>query len=239
MALTRLAAFPDLSADERKALQDAATSTRTVAAGRDIIHEGEPVDRLYFVADGWACRFKTTGGGNRQIVAFAVPGDAANLDSLLFERPDFGVRTLTAVTFLTMPRQQALLLAATHPGISRALVWLALLDNATLRQWSLCLGRHSAPQRLAHLLCELSVRLDGEAGEKSSFSLPLTQEHIADALGLTSVHVNRTFQYLRSLGLVVTGQRTITIPDVIRLRRLGDFDPAYLHRGSEMPAPTG
>lgn len=205
------------------------------------MREGEEADRLCFVVDGWACRFKTTRDGGRQIVTLMVPGDAANLDSLLFARLDYGVRALTETTVLSLSRQHALALAAKHPGIARAFTWLALVENATLSQWALSLGRHSAQQRLAHLFCELSVRADEHADGRSSFELPLTQEQIADALGLTAVHVNRTLRQLRAEGLVVMGGRSITIPDVARLRRVGDFDPAYLHHlpeepGSPMPA---
>ena len=109
-------------------------------------------------------------------------------------------------------------------------MFLALTDNAILSQWALCIGRHSARQRLAHLLCELSARLDPEDGNESSFALPVTQEQLADALGLTSVHVNRTMQQLRTEGLIVTASRVVTIPDVSQLRKAGEFDPAYLHQ---------
>lgn len=93
----------------------------------------------------------------------------------------------------------------------------------------LSLGRKPAVERLAHLICELSVRLDAQSGNESSFAIPLTQEHIGDALGLTSVHVNRTMQQLRGEGLIVTAERMVTLTDVAALRRIGGFDPGYLH----------
>ena len=158
-----------------------------------------------------------------------VPGDVGNLDSLMFDRLDYGVRTLTLATIVALSRDRALALAAQYPGIARTFTWLALVENAILSKWALSLGRRSAKERLAHLLCELSVRLDADDGVASSFPLPLTQEQLADALGLTSVHVKRTLQQLRVEGMVVTANRTMTLPDVAGLRRIGGFDPSYLH----------
>jgi CRP-like cAMP-binding protein len=116
-----------------------------------------------------------------------------------------------------------------HPGIAQTFTWLGLVENAILSKWALSLGRRSSLERLAHLICELSVRLGGEHDNSSSFAFPLTQEQVADALGLTSVHVNRTMQHLRSEGLITTKNRTLTIPDVNQLRQMGGFDPRYLH----------
>jgi urease accessory protein UreF len=104
-----------------------------------------------------------------------------------------------------------------------------MVENAVQSQWALSLGRRSARERLAHLFCEMSVRLDAEDEGESSFAFPVTQEQVADALGLTAVHVNRTMQQLRAEGMVVTGSRTITLPDVQGLRRIAGFDPRYLH----------
>ena len=202
---------------------------KSVRAGTDLVREGERTDSLFIVADGWACRYMTTKEGGRQLPMLLVPGDIGNLDLLLFDRLDYGVRTLTDTMIVTLPRDRALALAAQHQGIARTFTWLALVENATLGKWALSLGRRSAKERLAHLLCELSVRLDGEDCNESSFAFPLTQEQVADALGLTSVHVNRTMQQLRTEGLVATENRKMKIPNVMQLRRISGFDPRYLH----------
>ena len=202
LANTRLWSSRYLSRDERYSLEDAAAPARTVRSNIDLVREGERANSLFMVIEGWACRYTTTGEGSRQIPAVLVPGDVGNLDSLMFDQ---------------------------HPGIAKTFTWLALVENVILSKWALSLGRRSAKERLAHLLCELSVRLDAEDGAKSSFVLPMTQEQIADALGLTSVHVNRTMQQLRAEGLVVTAHRVVTLPDVAGLRRVGGFDPSYLH----------
>lgn len=234
---SRLMASPLLSDAERQALGDAMLPAKAVKANIDLVREGERADSLYLVTEGWACRYATTEAGERQLPALLVPGDVANLDIVMFDRLDYGVRTLSATTIVALPRDRARALAEEHPGIARAFTWLAMVENTTLSAWALSLGRRSAMERLAHLLCELSVRLDAGDGEASSFPFPLTQEHLADALGLTSVHVNRTMQHLRGEGLIETAERTMTLPDVAQLRRLGGFNGRYLHAKASAELP--
>ena len=167
--------------------------------------------------------------GGRQLPALLVPGDIGNLDSLMFDRLDCGVRTLTRATVIALPRDRALALVAQHPGIAQTFIWLGLAENVILGKWAQSLARRSAKERLAHLLCELSVRLDAEDGNESSFAFPLTQEQVGDALGLTPVHVNRMMQQLRTESMLITANRTMTLPDVQGLRQIGGFDPSYLH----------
>jgi len=130
---------------------------------------------------------------------------------------------------VSLPRECALALAAKHPGIARTFTWLGMIENVILSKWTLSLGRRSAIARLAHFLCEMSVRIGADDGGKSSFAFPMTQEQIADTLGLTSVHVNRTMQHLRAGGLIATPKRRMIIPDIAKLRHVGGFDPRYLH----------
>lgn len=218
-----------LSDQERDALERAALPPRPFRSGTDVVREGDVTGHLHFLIKGWACRYKTNRDGGRQIVGVSVPGDAANLDALMFDRLNYGVRTLTAASVVAIPRERVLELAEQHGGIARVLTWLALVDNAVLSEWALCLGRLSAHQRLAHLLCELATRSTVNEGNASVFELPLTQEQLADTLGLTSVHVNRMMQQLRGEQLIVTSGRLMTIPDMARLRDIGEFNPGYLH----------
>lgn len=229
---TRLAASRFLSRQELQALEDAASPVRSVGPNLDLIREGERGDSLLLVVEGWACRYTTTIEGGRQLPALLVPGDVANLDSLLLDRLDYGVRTLTQTMIVSLSRDRALELAAQHPGIARTFTWLALVENAILGKWTLSLGRRSAKERLAHLLCELNARLGNGDEDESSFDFPLTQEQLGDALGLTSVHVNRTMQQLRSDGLIAASHRTMTLLASRRLRRIAGFDPRYLHLDS-------
>lgn len=229
LAGTRLWTSSFLSPEEQHALEGAVSPAKSVVPDVDLAREGERVDTLFIVTDGWACRYTTTREGGRQLPALLVPGDIGNLDSLMFDRLDYSVRTITQTTIVALPRDRALSLAYQHPGIARTFTWLSMIENVTLSRWVLSLGRRSATERLAHLLCELSVRLGAENGGTSSFALPLTQEQIGDALGLTAVHVNRTMQHLRTVGLIATANRTVTIPVVQKLRQMGGFDPRYLH----------
>jgi CRP-like cAMP-binding protein len=226
---TRLWTTGFLSLEELEALEAAALPDRSYGPGSVLIREGETADTVFIVIDGWAYRYATTREGGRQLPALLVPGDIGNLDALMFDRLDYGVQAITQVTVLGLPRDRLRLLFAQHPGIARTFTWLAMVENTILSRWALSLCRRGALERLAHLLCELSVRLDGEEGDASRFAFPLTQEQIADTLGLTSVHVNRMMQTLKSWRLVVTSSRNMTIPAVAELRRFSGFDPSYLH----------
>lgn len=218
-----------LSRDERSALEGAVVSRRSVNAHVELVREGERTDNLFLIIKGWACRYTTTREGGRQFSALLLPGDLCNLDSLLFDRLDCGVRTLTPATIVALPRESALALTAQYSGIACTFTWLAFVENAILAKLALTLGRRSAKQRLAHLLCGLSARLGKDHDDESSFEFPLTQEQIGDALGLTAVHVNRTMHVLRDDGLVTINNRTMTLSSVAELRQVGGFDPSYLH----------
>ncbi|MDB5713590.1 MAG: Crp/FNR family transcriptional regulator [Sphingomonadales bacterium] len=226
---TRLWSSRFLARDEQRALEEAVSSSRPVRAGSDLVSEGDGTDSLFIIVEGWACRYTTTTDGAHQISALLVPGDIVNLDALLLDRLDYSVRTLTEAKVVALPRTLILALGAQYTGIARTFTWLALVENVALSKLAHSLGRHSARERIAHLLCELSMRLNGEHENESRFDCPLTQEQFADALGLTTVHVNRTIQQLRKDGLIVTGSRMMILPDVGELRKVGGFDPRYLH----------
>ncbi|WP_375427946.1 Crp/Fnr family transcriptional regulator [uncultured Sphingomonas sp.] len=229
MAGTRLATSPFLSADDLCALEQIMSPPRSFRSGVDLIREGDRPDELLIMARGWACRSTATRKGDRQSPAVLVPGDIGNLDTLLLERLDYDVRTLTESTITAMPRDRVLALCAERPGLARSFTWLALIENVALSKWTLSLGRRPARERVAHLLCELSARMGREVEDRSSFPYPLTQYHVADALGLTPVHVNRMMQQLRAEGAIRTASRTMTVPCVARLREIAGFDPRYLH----------
>jgi CRP-like cAMP-binding protein len=144
---------------------------------------------------------------------------------------DYGVRALTPVAVLSLPRAQALAVAQQHPQSMHLLLRRIAIENAMLGRWTLCLGRMPARTRLAHFLCELAARLAGTCDRKAfTFEQPLKQEQIADMLGLTNVHLNRTLQQLRCDGLVELRGKALTIPDFAALARVGEFEPSYLHQ---------
>jgi CRP-like cAMP-binding protein len=168
-----------LSREEQHALEGAVSLAKSVGPNIDLVREGEGADALFLLVDAWACRYMTTREGGRQVPAVLVPGDVGNLDSLMFGRLDYGVRTITPATIVALSRARAVALAAQHPGIARTFTWLGLIENVILSKWALSLGRRSAVGRLAHLLCELSVRLGADNGEESSFPSIVTLARVA------------------------------------------------------------
>jgi len=235
LAGTRLWRSRYLSPEDRRALEGAVAWSRAYGANTDLVRAREQVDHLLFITRGWGYQYLCTRDGGRQLPALLVPGDMMNLDALLFGELDYGVKTLTPATIVAVPCSQALVLAETHPGIARAFTSLALIENAALSKTALSIGRRPACARLAHLFCELMVRLGYEDDGAYSFEFPLTQEQIGDALGLTPVHVNRMMQQLRGENLIRVSHRIMTIRDVAALRQACEFDPAYLHMDQQVP----
>ena len=217
-----------LGPDERQALTDVTSSVQHVRAGADLLRESATTQQLYLVVEGWACRYAITRDGLRQLSALIFPGDVANIDALAPHRPGHGIRALSALKVVAIGRQHAAALAEAYPAIAQLFLDIALKDHAILGRWMVCNGRLSARRRLAHLLCELSARSGRQGPNDGSFDMALTQEQLADVLGLTSVHVNRMMQELRGGGFIVTDGRTVSIPDLRRLQHEGEFDPAYL-----------
>jgi CRP-like cAMP-binding protein len=220
---------PFMTKAEQRALEHAVTWSKRFDSHKDLVCEAEKADDLLIVASGWAYRYACALDGGRQLTALLVPGDIANLDMLLFERVAYSVRTLTDVTVVALPRKQALALVDEHPGIARTFTGLAMIENAIASKWMLSLGRRSAHARIAHLLCEIAIRVGNECENDITFPFPLRQEQIGDLLGLTNIHVNRTVRQLRKDGLIQLCDRVLTIPDVAALRYAAGFDPSYLH----------
>ena len=230
LACTRLAKRPFLKGDELAALGDATLSRQRFQAGAYIIREGELTENIHFLSKGWACRYATTRDGRRQISAVLLPEDICNLDTLMVERLNYGVQMLTAGTVLSIPRDRALALAGIYPGIACSFTWFGIIENTVLTQNALCLGRQSARERTAHLFCELAVRLGFTDKEGAiDFNFPLTQAQMADMLGMTAIHLNRTLRQLRAEGLLNLARKTIEIVDIAALREVAAFDPNYLH----------
>lgn len=224
-----------LAAEDKLALAELAGEARAFKAGADVVAEGVDTDRVYLLIDGWACRYKTSRDGARQIIGLALPGDICNLDSFMRPRVNFGVTTLTRATAVGLQRDRVQALAAERPGIAGAFTWCTIQENEILGEWALSLGRHSAYKRVARLICEVAVRLGGEHAAAASFEWPVTQQQIGDMLGLTAVHTNRTLRDLRSEGLIVIDGRQVRIPDMTELRSAGEFDGAYLDAGPASP----
>jgi CRP-like cAMP-binding protein len=229
-----------LTLAEKSALADLVAHTRDLRPFTDIIHAGERPVECRLLLDGWACRYKLLPDGKRQITGFAIAGDLCDLSGLLAGAMDHSVCTLTRASVAVIPCGPLLDLMDEHSGIARALWCETLVEGAIAREWVVNVGRRPAYQRIAHLLCEMALRLGAVVqAHGSSFVFPIRQEELADATGLSKVHVNRTLQEMRRDGLIGWTGPEVTIPDWERLQSAGMFRPGYLlPNGAHMSSAT-
>jgi CRP-like cAMP-binding protein len=230
----RLESFTHLSADDRAAIGRISKASRIVGPRRDVIREGENPKHVLLMLDGWASRYKTLPDGRRQIVAFFLPGDFCDLNVYILKAMDHSIGAITRLSVADISREEMDTLTANYPRIAQALWWESLVQSAIQREWTLNIGQRTAYERIAHLLVELYLRLRSVGlTQNGSCDFPLTQTDIADAQGLTAVHVNRTLQELRRDGLIELERRRLSIPDLRRLMDLALFNPNYLHLDHE------
>jgi CRP-like cAMP-binding protein len=230
----RLEAFTRLSSDDKAAIASVSKTSRVIAPRRDLIREGENPKYLHLMLDGWACRYKTLPDGRRQIVAFFVPGDFCDLNVYVLRHMDHSIGAITRLSVADISRDDMDRLTASYPRVTQALWWEALVNAAIQREWTLNVGQRTAYERIAHLLTELFLRLRTvKMTNGNSCDFPLTQNDLADATGLTAVHVNRTLQELRRDGLIELERRRLTIPDTQRLMDAAMFNANYLHLDHE------
>ena len=219
-----------LSDQDRQVLEHAVRDVRQFKARHDLILEDESPENVYVILEGFACRYKRLPDGGRQIMAYLVPGDCCDLHVSILSRIDHTIATLTACKVAFLPHTVIEDLMSQSRSITRALWWATLVDAGTVREWLINMSRRPADKRLAHLLCELLMRLQAVGlATDNSFVLPLTQRQLADTLAMTGVHLNRIVRQLRLEGLITLKGHTITIPDVERLKSFSDFKPNYLH----------
>ena len=223
-----------LSADEKDALQSISGTVKTLEADQDIVREGERPSACCLILDGFAYRYKLTETGKRQIVSFHIPGDIPDLQSLHLEMMDHSLGTLAQSRLAFLSHDTVRDLIRRCPRIGDAFWRDTLIDSAVFREWMVGLGRREAYARVAHLLCELYVRLRSVGLTNGrAYELPITQTELGDALGISTVHVNRTLQDLRGEGLITLRAGSLTVQDWERLKAAGEFDPAYLHLRKE------
>ncbi|HEX6783446.1 MAG TPA: Crp/Fnr family transcriptional regulator [Sphingomicrobium sp.] len=231
---SKLEAFTRLSPDDRAALAEISRNSRYVDARRDVISEGDKPRHVHLVLDGWACRYKQLPDGKRQIVSLFVPGDFCDVNVYILRAMDHSIGAITRLKVAMITPEEMNALTTERPRITQALWWHELVTAAVQREWTLNLGQRSAYERLGHLLIELYMRLAavGRAHD-GRCDFPLTQNDLADATGLTSVHVNRTLQELRRDGLIELERRQLQILDLPRLIDAAMFNPNYLHLDHE------
>ena len=227
---TKLSSFADLADDDRATLDQLGRNARSFKAGHELIHEGSRPEEVFLLVEGWACRYKVLPDGKRQIVAYLIPGDLCDINIFILKTMDHTIKLLGGAKVATIPKDMIKALLLERPAISQALFWATLVDEAVLREWLVNIGQRDAYERTAHLFCELWSRMS-QVGlvAGNEFALPLTQEELADTVGLTGVHMNRMLQRMRRDGLIVLADRRLRIPDIDRLRRIAAFEPNYLH----------
>ncbi|WP_458439038.1 helix-turn-helix domain-containing protein [Methylorubrum extorquens] len=235
--IRKLESFAPLSDEDRALLEQICASPRLVRPHTDLVREGDKPDGVFLVLSGFACRHKLRANGSRQINAYLLPGDLCDLDVALLNEMDHTITTLSTCKVVRLAPEVIADLLRHHPRIARALRKSQLVDEATLREWLMNVGRRSAVERLAHLFCEVLLRLRvvGLATE-TSCELPLTQVNLADTTGITSVHVNRSLRELRRRGLIELEGGRLKILDYARLRALAEFRANYLHLGDQAAA---
>ncbi|WP_246465408.1 Crp/Fnr family transcriptional regulator [Novosphingobium jiangmenense] len=212
---------------------------RQIPSRADIVREGDPPRVVRVFHEGWACRYKQLPDGRRQIVAFFIPGDLCDSGVFLLDRMDHSIAAITPVKLGEILPADFVHLAREAPDLAEALTISELVTVAIQREWTLGLGQRSALERVAHLMCELYVRMDAVGlVEGGAFSFPLTQVDIGSATGLTPVHVNRTLQELRRCGLIELGRRRLKLLDPLALMAAAMFDPGYLHLRDRPPGPS-
>ncbi|MGA0594522.1 Crp/Fnr family transcriptional regulator [Enterovirga sp. CN4-39] len=232
----KLESAVDLTSVERDALIAVPMTVRDLRANQDIVREGDRPSQCCLVLEGFAFRYKIVSGDRRQILAFHVPGEIPDLMSLYLRTLDHSLASLTParVGFLQHRVMRELMLR--HPRLA-GLFWReTLIDASIFREWLTGVGRRRAPARIANFFCEMFVRLDviGMASD-NSVPLPITQEELGDALGLSAVHTNRTLQELRSKNLFSFEGGRLTVLDWEGLKVAGEFDPTYLHLRRDDP----
>ena len=231
---SKLDAFTRLSSDDREALAQVSRNFRFVDARRDVISEGDRPLHVHLVLDGWACRYKQLPDGKRQIVSLFVPGDFCDVNVCILKAMDHSIGAITRLKVAMITPEEMNALTAERPRVNEALSWHELVTAAIQREWTFNVGQRSAYERLAHLLVELYLRLRavGRAHD-GRCDFPLTQNDLASATGLTSVHVNRTLQELRGDGLIELERKQLQILDLQRMTEVSMFNPNYLHLDHE------
>lgn len=234
----KLAYHVDLDAADRAAILALPFTVKNVERHHYIVREHDRATHSCVMLSGFSVRSKIVATGHRQIVSIHIKGEMVDLQNSLLKRADHSVQMLSESKVAMIPRDDVVRLSVEKPRVGQAMWIDTLIDGSIFREWVANVGRRDARTRIAHLLCEFSLRLKvAGLGEDNRYELPMTQEQLADATGLTSVHVNRTMKTLEKEGLISRlHPRSIAIGDWKKLAKVGDFDSNYLHLRDNEPA---
>ncbi len=227
--LHRLRLRTVLTSEEQQAVLSLSGETQHFRAHEDIVSPGERVEHACLIAGGLAGRFDQMLDGERQVTSFYIAGDMCDLHSVVAPRASWSITALSRVTAVLVPHRQLRELCIRYPGLAVAFWRDGTADGSIFAKWIGNLGRKNAKARIGHLFCEMGMRSEAAGlGVKTAFDLPLTQHQLADAAGLTTVHVNRTLQEMKRDGLLRFNNGHVNIPEWHTLTSIAEFDPAYL-----------
>jgi CRP-like cAMP-binding protein len=229
----KLVTFLPLSADELSCLADIQSAPQDLKRGRQLVHEGQTGHKAFVLQAGWGCSYKDLPNGGRQIISFPIAGDCVGLRSVLLRTADHSFSALTDAVVSSVEGASIMKCVSEFPRLAAALLWAASRDEAMVVEHLVNIGRRSALERTAHFFMELAERLTliGLATE-TEFKCPLSQFVLADALGLTAIHVNRTLRQLRELDLLTLRKGSAKIHDLGGLRKLAGYQGGYLNSGN-------
>jgi CRP-like cAMP-binding protein len=229
--IAKLNAYMRTSTGSEDAINEMASRRiMTLDRGQDIISEGDEPRTVNLLISGWACRYKMMEDGRRQILAFFIPGDLADLHVYILKAIDHSIAAITPIKYARLAPKEFEEISDGHPRLLRALWWESLVTDSIQREWLVSVGQRDALESVAHLVCELFVRLktvDLVDGNQCDF--PLTQIDIADALGMTQPHVSRTITELNKTGIVTVKRGKLEVRNLPKLQKLAAFNPNYLH----------
>jgi CRP-like cAMP-binding protein len=235
--IRRLENIVSLSDDEKAAFESLPMQVMDIRTDQDVVREGDRPTRSCLLVEGFACMYKMSEKGKRQIMAFYVAGDIPDLQSLHLTVMDASLSTITPCKMGFIQHEALRAMCDQYPRIARALWRETLIDAAIFREWVMNVGRREAYARMAHVLCELVTRSRAVGlAQDDTYEIPMTQNEFADALGISTVHVNRTLQEMRADGLILLKGSKLTIPDWDKLTEAGEFDPTYLHLEQKVAA---
>ncbi|NML07989.1 Crp/Fnr family transcriptional regulator [Sphingomonas sp. G-3-2-10] len=228
--LTRMGLRHEISAEEERAIRSLFTEVREYPANKTAVRAEQQIEFSTLLLDGLMCRYKDLKNGQRQIAELHVAGDFADLHSYVLKRLDHNIMTLTACRIAIAPHHRLREVTEAYPRIAKMYWFSTALDASIHREWVLSLGRRTALSRMAALFCELQVRLAiVDLADEGGFDFALNQVELAECLGLTPVHVNRTLKQLRELHLMTFRNQRVDIHDFPGLKRVAEFDPFYLY----------
>ncbi|MEQ8556906.1 MAG: Crp/Fnr family transcriptional regulator [Henriciella sp.] len=226
----RLGQYAQLGDDVWTVFDELERQDHVFEPDEDIIQAGDRASKVFILQSGWAIRYRLLEDGRRQIVNFMLPGDVFDLQALGDLKADHSVTTVTECHVAVIPAEPFINMLKSSGMLASAFWWSAVQEESILREQIVRIGRRSARERIGHLLLELHRRYTGATGQQvDRLTMPLTRADIADALGLTPVHVSRTMSAMRRSGLISEEKGAITLEDRDRLARLSYFDMDYLH----------